>query len=67
MRQGRCNKHEKGKIHSDFFFKIPGGKRSLGRSWEERFGESVDWIHLAQNNVKWWSVVKTGIFHFRAP
>jgi hypothetical protein len=35
-----------------FLFKIPGGKRSHGRFWEERLGEIVYWIHLVQDNVR---------------
>jgi len=43
----------KKKKYIQIFFEIPEGERSLGRSWEERLGEGVDWIHLAQNKVQW--------------
>jgi hypothetical protein len=56
--------------NSYFFVGKPEGVRLLGRykhRWEDNIkidleigSEDVDWIHLAQDRVKWWALVNTG-------
>jgi hypothetical protein len=55
----------------------PEGKRQMGRSWPKsednikvdlrEIGlEFVDWIHLAQDGVRWWALVMT-VMNCRIP